>query len=99
MKDENAGVIMTKFIGLRSKMYAIALDDNSHIKKAKGIKKMALEKLRCTVQPERTASLRVMGVYYVYYGFDFVGQNLFVDGSPRSNARTEWGRCCKFVGE
>jgi hypothetical protein len=38
-------------------------------------------------------------VYYVYYGVDFVGQNLFIDGSPRSNARTEWGRCCKYVGE
>jgi hypothetical protein len=45
MKDENSGVIMTKFVGLRSKMYAIALDDNSYIKKAKGIKKMAVDQL------------------------------------------------------
>jgi Recombination endonuclease VII len=48
MKDENGGVIMTKFVGLRSKMYSIALDDNSYIKKAKGIKKMALDQLNIT---------------------------------------------------
>jgi hypothetical protein len=45
MKDENAGVIMTKFIGLRSKMYAFTLDDDSYILKAKGIKKSALDQL------------------------------------------------------
>jgi len=36
MKDENNGAIMTEFVGLRAKMYALRVDGKK--KKAKGIK-------------------------------------------------------------
>ena len=38
MKDENNGVIMTEFVGLRAKMYAVRVDGKREIKKAKGVK-------------------------------------------------------------
>ncbi|XP_025073984.1 uncharacterized protein LOC112552593 [Pogonomyrmex barbatus] len=38
MKDENNGAIMTEFIGLRAKMYAVRVDGRKDIKKAKGVK-------------------------------------------------------------
>ncbi|XP_025073075.1 uncharacterized protein LOC112552306 [Pogonomyrmex barbatus] len=38
MKDENNGAIMTEFVGLRAKMYAVRVDDRKDIKKAKGVK-------------------------------------------------------------
>ncbi|XP_025075895.1 uncharacterized protein LOC112553103 [Pogonomyrmex barbatus] len=38
MKDENNGAIMTEFVGLRVKMYAVRVDDRKDIKKAKGVK-------------------------------------------------------------
>lgn len=43
-KDEAAGKIITAFVGLRSKMYAIRLDDDHILKKAKGVKKSVLKK-------------------------------------------------------
>lgn len=43
-KDELNGRIMTEFVGLRSKMYAIRVDNEDKIKKAKGIKKYVLNK-------------------------------------------------------
>ncbi|XP_025075800.1 uncharacterized protein LOC105433823, partial [Pogonomyrmex barbatus] len=38
MKDENNSAIMTKFVGLRAKMYAVRVDGRKDIKKAKGVK-------------------------------------------------------------
>ncbi|XP_043263922.1 uncharacterized protein LOC122404280 [Colletes gigas] len=38
MKDENNGAIMTEFIGLRAKMYALRVDGKKDTKKAKGVK-------------------------------------------------------------
>jgi hypothetical protein len=38
MKDENKGVLMTDFIGLRSKMYSLKLANEKVTKKVKGVK-------------------------------------------------------------
>ncbi|XP_018338849.1 PREDICTED: uncharacterized protein LOC108746526 [Trachymyrmex septentrionalis] len=38
MKDENNGAIMTEFVGLRAKMYAVRVDGKKDTKKVKGIK-------------------------------------------------------------
>ena len=38
MKDENNGTIMTEFVGLRAKMYALRVDEKTDTKKAKEIK-------------------------------------------------------------
>ncbi|XP_072757319.1 uncharacterized protein [Anoplolepis gracilipes] len=38
MKDENNGTIMTEFVGLRAKMYALRVDDKKDTKKVKGVK-------------------------------------------------------------
>jgi len=38
MKDENNGVIMIKFFGLRAKMYAVRVDGKKDTKKVKGVK-------------------------------------------------------------
>ena len=38
MKDEMAGKIITEFTGLRSKMYAIRVEGEDYMKKAKGVK-------------------------------------------------------------
>lgn len=38
MKDENNGAIMTEFVGLRAKMYALKVDGKNETKKAKGVK-------------------------------------------------------------
>ena len=38
MKDENNGVIMQEFVGLRAKIYATRVDGKEDTKKAKGVK-------------------------------------------------------------
>ncbi|XP_024888157.1 uncharacterized protein LOC112465030 [Temnothorax curvispinosus] len=38
MKDENNGAIMTEFVGLRAKMYALRVDGKKDTKKAKSVK-------------------------------------------------------------
>ena len=38
MKDENNGAIMTKFVGLREKIYAVKVHGKKDTKKVKGIK-------------------------------------------------------------
>ena len=38
MKDENNGTIMTEFVGLRAKMYALRVDGKKDTKKVKGVK-------------------------------------------------------------
>lgn len=42
-KDELNGLIMTEFVGLRSKMYAVKCEDGVKMKKAKGVKKSTLK--------------------------------------------------------
>ena len=43
-KDETAGVPIREFIGLKSKMYSISLDNEKFNKKAKGVKKNVIRK-------------------------------------------------------
>ena len=47
-KDESSGRIIKEFIGIKSKMYCIMMDDDSleHVK-AKGIKKYVIKKTGC----------------------------------------------------
>ena len=44
MKDEFGGKIMTKFVGLRTKIYSYLVDDSSEDKKSKGTKKKRVMK-------------------------------------------------------
>ncbi|KYM95999.1 hypothetical protein ALC62_13348 [Cyphomyrmex costatus] len=44
MKDENNGAVMTEFIGLRAKMYALRVVGMSDVKKIKGIRKNVVAK-------------------------------------------------------
>ena len=44
MKDEFGGKIALEFVGLRSKMYCLLIDNESEIKKAKGVKKNVIKK-------------------------------------------------------
>ena len=50
-KDETAGVPIREFIGLKSKMYSISLDNEKNSKKAKGVKKNVIKK---GISPEIT---------------------------------------------
>jgi len=44
MKDENNGAIMTEFVGLRAKMYALRVDGKKDTKKVKGVKSNVVAK-------------------------------------------------------
>ena len=44
MKDKFGGKIALEFVGLRSKMYCILIDNDNEIKKAKGVKKNVIKK-------------------------------------------------------
>lgn len=44
MKDENCGKVMKEFVGLRSKMYSINIQNDKDIKKSKGVRKCVLSK-------------------------------------------------------
>ena len=46
INDELGGKIMTKFVGLRAKMYCYLIDDGSDDKIAKGTKKGLIKKLK-----------------------------------------------------
>lgn len=48
MKDENKGVIMIEFVGLGVKMYSLRTENEREIKKSKGFKKMALDRINLT---------------------------------------------------
>lgn len=45
-KDELGGMIVTEFIGLRSKLYCVKSENHSDIKKAKGIRKGVVKDLK-----------------------------------------------------
>lgn len=47
MKDENKGSIMTEFVGLRSKMYAVRVEGKDAMKKSKGVKKSVIKNRIC----------------------------------------------------
>jgi len=61
MKDEAGGKIITEFVGLRSKMYCITIDEEDK-KRAKGIKKNVVEKT-LTIEDYRDALLKKNNVY------------------------------------
>ena len=44
MKDENNGAIMTEFVGLRAKTYALRVIGKSNTKRIKGVKKNVVAK-------------------------------------------------------
>ncbi|XP_043478219.1 uncharacterized protein LOC122508763 [Leptopilina heterotoma] len=44
MKDECSGKIVTEFVGLRSKMYSVRVENKDVIKKAKGVKAVVVKK-------------------------------------------------------
>ena len=43
-KDESAGIPITEFVGLRSKMYSYVKDNEQTARTAKGIKKQVIKK-------------------------------------------------------
>ncbi|XP_065364524.1 uncharacterized protein LOC135957667 [Calliphora vicina] len=45
MKDENNGILMKEFVGLRAKMYSFKTEDLKETKKAKGVKRNVSNKL------------------------------------------------------
>ncbi|XP_059225632.1 uncharacterized protein LOC106094284 [Stomoxys calcitrans] len=61
MKDENCGKIMTEFVGLRSKMYAINVENSKQIKKSKGVKKAILK--RYTIDTYRQVLMEKRKLY------------------------------------
>ena len=46
MKDEFSGKIISDFIELKSKMYSLIVADSEEVKKAKGVNKKIVKKIR-----------------------------------------------------
>ena len=46
MKDEFKGKIISEFAGLKSKMYSLIAVDSEEVKKAKGVNKNVVKKIR-----------------------------------------------------
>ena len=46
MKDEVKGKIISRFIGLKSKMYSLVTIDNEEMKKAEGVNKIVVKNQR-----------------------------------------------------
>ena len=46
MKDELKGRVVSEFIGLNSKMYSLIAVDSEEVKKAKGVNKSVVKKIR-----------------------------------------------------
>ncbi|XP_014487344.1 PREDICTED: uncharacterized protein LOC106751082 [Dinoponera quadriceps] len=57
IKDENNGAIMTEFVRLRAKMYALKVDGKNDTKKAKGVKSSVIA--RTIIFNDYTQCLRV----------------------------------------
>lgn len=75
MKDESNGVIMTEFVGLRSKMYSFKLLNDKTTKKEKGIKYSTLKSIQFNdyyqclfhnIQIERSQNLILSKKHNVY---------------------------------
>lgn len=78
MKDENNGVPMSEFVGLRAKMYSTRVNNQDALKKAKGVKRYVLKKTitfadyyRCIIQnctisrPQNSIRSKMHNVYTI----------------------------------
>ena len=63
MKMEYPNKVIKEFIGLRSKMYSIKLDDDEETKKAKGVKKYVIKK---DLKHECYDKILTSGIEYVF---------------------------------
>lgn len=69
MKDENSGKIMKEFIGLRSKMYSYSVEE-TEVKKAKGVKKIALNDINLASYKDCLYNKRIFhGEMFVFRSF------------------------------
>ena len=60
MKDEFKGKIISEFVGLRSKMYSLVAVDDEEVKKAKGVNKGVVKKIRLEEFADVLFSKRMM---------------------------------------
>jgi hypothetical protein len=75
MKDEASGKLITEFVGLRSKMYCIKVDEEDK-KRAKGIKRKVVEKT-LTIDDYRDALLNQNNIYRTMNIIRSVNHNIF----------------------
>ena len=64
-KDETKGQVIEKFVGLRSKMYAIKVKDKPEVKAAKGVKKTVIQQLNFEDYVECLMNSKVLEHEYV----------------------------------
>ncbi|KYM93653.1 hypothetical protein ALC62_15744 [Cyphomyrmex costatus] len=69
MKDENNGAIMTEFVGLRAKMYALRVRGKKDTKKAKGVKSNVVA--RSITFDDYTRCLHVAMLAHPFIGLHF----------------------------